>query len=399
MTNTKQIKSRGSAFTLVELLVVVAIIGMLIALLLPAVQAAREAASRMQCTNHLKQFGLAVHNFHDTRDGLPPASIGISGTSRPQGRATFWVTILPYMEQQALYDLVARASDSFALPLDGNNFWNWRNGENTNLGTTEAAHFAAQRSICSVNIFLCPSRRSRAVDLVGRDGAASGNGGGYFGPQGDYAIVVGLPYAHWAGWVYWYILDNDVNYGTQNLQRGPFRVADWGNINDPKTWAPRDNFSWWQDGTSNQIIIGEKLIYNAALGRCMSEGGGNRPYVHDCSIFAIGGDWGTFTSARSFNGRIENNPNKRQPPGSDGRLNENPPEAHDDRSQFLWGGPHPGICNFLLGDGSVRGISVTIPQGALFNEANYATNPTYNNADSLLAKLGMVNDGHPVSLP
>ncbi|WP_254510804.1 DUF1559 domain-containing protein [Anatilimnocola floriformis] len=96
--------SRG--FTLVELLVVIAIIGVLVALLLPAVQAAREAARRTQCANNLKQLGLAVHNYHDTWNYLP---ISISygregGTTLAAVNGKGWITsILPQMEQMPLY--------------------------------------------------------------------------------------------------------------------------------------------------------------------------------------------------------------------------------------------------------------------------------------------------------
>jgi prepilin-type N-terminal cleavage/methylation domain-containing protein len=82
-------------FTLVELLVVIAIIGILVALLLPAIQAAREAARRAQCINHLKQQGLATHNYHDTRKHLPPARI-------VDHQATWLYLILPFIENVAL---------------------------------------------------------------------------------------------------------------------------------------------------------------------------------------------------------------------------------------------------------------------------------------------------------
>jgi len=103
---------KRSAFTLVELLVVIAIIGVLVALLLPAVQAAREAARRMQCSNHLKQIGLALQNYHDTFQSLPYGAraryVLTSGTT-PSGQTwgpSWYVGILPFAEQKPLSDLI-----------------------------------------------------------------------------------------------------------------------------------------------------------------------------------------------------------------------------------------------------------------------------------------------------
>jgi prepilin-type N-terminal cleavage/methylation domain-containing protein len=95
MTVSKSGKSGG--FTLVELLVVIAIIGILVALLLPAVQAAREAARRSRCSNNLKQIGLALQNYHDTHRKFP------HGTRWPIGAPNWRIMVLPYLEQTALY--------------------------------------------------------------------------------------------------------------------------------------------------------------------------------------------------------------------------------------------------------------------------------------------------------
>src|SRR3954470_1218171 len=101
--------ARRRGFTLVELLVVIAIIGVLVALLLPAVQAAREAARRTQCGNNLKQLGIALHNYHDVAGRLPcninRVIIGTTFTN-DRNQASHLVNLLPYIEQKSLYDQI-----------------------------------------------------------------------------------------------------------------------------------------------------------------------------------------------------------------------------------------------------------------------------------------------------
>ncbi len=154
-----RVGKRDNAFTLVELLVVIAIIGILIALLLPAVQAAREAARRMQCTNNLKQIGIGLQNYHDAHHAFPPA---LGGTDLVQANGNwynwhimcFHITMLPFCEQQARYDTITAANNGAYWPGVGSNIEAYR-GNITYLAcpsdanATEPCTFAGNNMRCS----------------------------------------------------------------------------------------------------------------------------------------------------------------------------------------------------------------------------------------------------------
>ncbi|MDO5114216.1 MAG: DUF1559 domain-containing protein, partial [Planctomycetia bacterium] len=164
-------------FTLVELLVVIAIIGMLVGLLLPAVQQAREAARRMQCNNNLRQMGLAALNLESSHKHYPPGGWKWSFTGDPdagfgEGQMGGWsYSLLPFLEQNTLYQLGA----------DGD----------PGTETTTQKNGAKQRAESPIPIFYCPSRRTCKTYKAGTsvNSASTPNAG-----KTDYAANSGNSY-------------------------------------------------------------------------------------------------------------------------------------------------------------------------------------------------------------
>jgi len=239
--------SRESGFTLVELLVVITIIGILIALLLPAVQAAREAARRTQCCNKIKQLALGAIGHESANGYFPTGGWGPCWAGVPDGgfgrrQPGGWIySILPYIEQQPLHDLGMGAD---------------------NTTTPKLSDCVLQQVGTPLTGLICPSRRDAVVyphgspggqqyhyrlgdvswpPLAGKtdyaaNGGTTGDGNGFYGPT-SYAAADAFTGADWSG------STNKINH-----------VKDTGVVFAHSATTAADI----TDGTSNTYLIGEK---------------------------------------------------------------------------------------------------------------------------------------------
>jgi len=313
MSRSSPRRAHSPGFTLIELLVVIAIIAVLIALLLPAVQSAREAARRIQCTNNLKQTGLAIHNYIDGNNVMPlgsfwihPASEAVDG--QPPGSETrhawsHWVALLPFLEQGPAYNAY-----NFNF-----NIFEWPNTTHNRLG---------------ISALWCPSdgkivgHQATSTGYHGSEGFTLSSYGGSMGyfltypnarvPGGSVALFDSNYQAIVAqsNGVLFYSSKTsiaDITDGTSNTLLHGERA--WGLLKLPAVNG--DDFFWWASGTLSDSLQTEMYPLNPQNKISNLSGGG-----------AGGAGFNAFiTSFSSF---------------------------------------HPGGANFVLCDGSVRFIKDTI---------------------------------------
>lgn len=312
-----------SAFTLIELLVVIAIIAVLIALLLPAVQQAREAARRTQCKNGLKQIGLAIHNFHDTRNGFPPLSLG-------SDRLTWYSLILPYLEQAPLYS-----------QLDVNGATTYGNPNNAILNGSGMA---------GIQVYRCPTRRTTNANKAGN-------------VTSDYVATT------WSSTVgtneFTDCNDITANGGAAVRQKGALQSAIRNSSGNAGDYKCRTSFSTITDGSSNTAMLAEKHVTVKGLGTSGGDNGDNRD--GPISYNAGGGYQGPTGTDSGWGELWIAGPTNNRPLAPN--MNYNATNIRDAGNPNL-GSWHVGVVHFLMADGAVRGVSVNVDVNIISNLGN-----------------------------
>lgn len=326
---TNRFVSTRKGFTLIELLVVVAIIGILVALLLPAVQSARESARRIQCTNNLKQLGLAMHNYQATNKKFPSGSRSHASHNTWTWGYSWAVPILPYIEQQNLYDGLdmtgrhGRGLKQTGLIYQGYNEHNgrWLAGK-------------------GIPLYFCPSSPLPKFVMTwgtvpGREGVAS--------PM--YTAVTGAIDHHTA--------QNKDGQSNQHRARG---IQSRGGVLLPNRFL---GFKDITDGSSNTILLGEQSDFCrdqfGAPKNCRSD------YGHS---FTMGATPEANSDDRWFNTTTVRYKINHKSWNSTGVGDEYYACNRPIQSA------HPGGAHLLLADGSVHFVSSYLDLQMLFNLSN-----------------------------
>jgi prepilin-type N-terminal cleavage/methylation domain-containing protein/prepilin-type processing-associated H-X9-DG protein len=340
------------AFTLVELLVVIAIIGILIALLLPAVQAAREAARRMQCSNNLKQIGLALHTYHDTHNTLPPGAAakpyevgGIlnGNAANPTGTTQAgWGTsalILPFLEQTGIYEQAGISSITIERAFEDI----VRPGSRDVLVNSK------------ISFYLCPSDGDVKFPNTDRGNyAVTGRGDSPAFSPSNYGPLRGYRR----------------NSGIKPLTDTNSAIYNTGLFPANKAY----NFSAVTDGLSNMIAYGERASYVRGV-----YAGGAYPWPGPVAIGAMNHTHSS--TAIKLNERV-------------------------DANNGVFSSAHIGGANFTFADGSVHFISETIEHKPIRDDEGklneYPTLAEYQAAADagelgLFQLLGSREDGRPIN--